>query len=322
MAKKNKNIILVLIATMGAYLFLNKKTTTPTNTGTGSGAGTTPAPTTNALGYNFNNTNNIVQDKNGFVVADGVAKFDNSTSIITYNNNWTLDLVKGILKNDTGVQLTQNFNSKKLPTYKNEFFKLPVKVYGYLLLSSTFIYIENDKTPYYLEDSSWFNYGEVVNLFPATNTEYYTNIKGYMYPNNITEGGLLFYKQSQFNYQNTEIIYSINNGYRYNFNWQGVLYLRQNNSMNLIGTGVTQIDLINNTAFFDDGNFLDFNKNILYNSSGNVVKTNIKTYASYNSWTTGVAGYIDQNGNLQNLPSTDQYNLTPNSSTMAHYNIF
>ena len=324
---KNKNVFVLLIVGIAAYFLFKPKNTKNSSSSTNN----TSAP---PVKYVFDKANRLLFDSNNYVVADGVMSFDSSSLLVTYVNGWTLDLSIGILKNDKGMVLTQNVNPNGLKVDKTLLFPVPKKIYGYLNSYSTFLYIENDKTPYYLIDSYFYNHAALIGVNSIT-SEFYTNIKGYMPVNadtsNITgyntsdimyAAAVLFYMQSQFDKLGNLMMYKRGN-FEFNFNWQGVLYIKDNNYQQIVGAGVTALDLKNGYVYFDDKYFLNLKTNTLFDSSGMLISSTIYNYASKSSWSTGVGSYADANGDLQNLSIDQRQNgLIPNKPTGVVYKIY
>jgi len=311
------------------YTKVSSSTQTP-----GGGGTPQPTPTTGIQtftdGKSLDNDIKVLKDKNGFLIADNVSKYDTKTDTVTYTNGYKLDLKKGLLTSDLGTNLTQSYNANNLTidTAKT-YFPYPVKIVGYSLENHIFYYIDGDLTPYSLSDSfyEYFVHDYVFNQ--DTYAMYFTNIKHY---NALVGGngfsvkaGIVFRIQTQYDSIGKIIKYNHNSGIGWrrqdNINWNNVMYIYTNwgGSMQLVGAGVTKYNQIANVVTFDDAYYLDITNQKLYNNSGSVVNSNVISYIGNNAFQNGVGVSVDNNGELVNLTVDKKINFPNNPLTISKY---
>jgi hypothetical protein len=333
MSKNNNNILWVLLAAVGGYFLLNKKTAptqNATNTGTNTN-NTTGAPVIYPAYTLFNNnfyllTNvNILIDQYGNIVGNNVTSYDATTDIVKYFNGYTLNRKTGILTDSKGIKLVQTINHNNLDILSNgqffpkgvpTYFPVPSKVYGYDTDKNLFYYLEQDKkTTYTITDGqTWCYYGGV---YPGFSQYYYSNTKSYFTPLKVQvltpnipvfSAGFVSYLFQLFatlDSMSTWMIgqqfvdYSDHNTNIYSVTHYGVF--------NLTGTTFTHIGVVyfsyeKQMVYFDDGVTLDIENNYtLYDKMGAVINKNIKQYSSVNAWSY-FGKYTRQNGNSYILP--------------------
>ena len=297
---------------------------------------TTPTITPGVINYingNLLDTNvNLLTDKNGYLIADSVKKYDDKTGIVTLTNNYVFDIKNGTLKNDQGGNLIQLYNlqNRNIDNHAT-FFPYPKKIVGYSLINNIFWYIENDTTPYSLADSYFQKYTLQSIFNTVTNETYFTNYKRYnaLISNGFyVETAQLYRCMSQQIPGSLIVYHKIDNlNYDTNINWENVLYISTNYgaSIRCVGAGVKSYNELLNNVLFDDKCYLDINKNTLYNPDGTVKSKNCFSYVGAKAFHNGTGTIKGSDYYAKDLADSEMINFMDkyeNKYTPVYYNVF